>query len=88
MHSHFVFRTAKYSKKRLQQNPVRNVFGSGGCQLFRHVGGLGRNISRDGVTRWIFQRSSLSDLVLCYDNKKSGRSEGPGPERKTDLPDL
>ena len=40
MHSHFVFRTAKYSKKRLQQNPVRNVFGSGGCQLFRHVGGL------------------------------------------------
>ena len=41
MHSHFVFRTAKYSKKRLQQNPVRNVFGSGGCQLFRHVGGLG-----------------------------------------------
>jgi len=39
MHSHFVFRTAKYSKKRLQQNPVRNVFGSGGCQLFRHMGG-------------------------------------------------
>ena len=44
MHSHFVFRTAKYSKKRLQQNPVRNVFGSGGCQLFRHVGGLGAKI--------------------------------------------
>ena len=41
MHSHFVFRTAKYSKKRLQQNPVRNVFGSRGCQLFRHMGDLG-----------------------------------------------